>query len=231
MTARGFVAGWTISSGSNMIAAQSVVPAGKSLQPRKCDVMKLLAIAAAALLALPQAGLAQAPESAPSEALIERFIASIPDRDEIDKPQEIDPAELKQLVALNPGKEAQVRSILKANLACTGPAITAGSLRMLRTVARNLGSAKVEKLVRFYEGPDYAAFEALGVRMEKAAVPTAEDKAAMAKLMATYPLQAFLEQMDRAGDIIAADEGFMTAAMNCASQQVDALTAAGLKAN
>jgi hypothetical protein len=195
--------------------------------------MKPLAIAAAALLALQAPPVsAQAAPAAPSEALVDRFIASIPDRGEIAaESTEIDPAELSRLVALNPGKEAQVRSILKSNLACTGPAVTAGTLRMLRTVARGLGAEKLQKLVSFYEGPDYAAFEALGTRMESAATPSAEDKAAMAKLMAAYPLQAFLEQMNRAGEIIAADEGFMTAAMNCASQQVDALTAAGLKAN
>jgi hypothetical protein len=194
--------------------------------------MKPFAPAAAVLLALAQPAFAQAPQAAPSEALVERFVASLPDQEEIRAvPTEIDPAELSRLLALNPGKEAQLRSILKANLACTGPAITAGTLRMLGTVARALGTERLQKLVSFYEGPDYAAFKALGLRMESAAAPTAQDKAAMAKLMAAYPLQAFLDQMNRAGDIIAADEGFMTAAMNCASQQVDALTAAGLKAN
>ncbi len=194
--------------------------------------MKPFAPAAAVLLALAQPAFAQAPQAAPSEALVERFVASLPDQEEIRSvPTEIDAAELSRLLALNPGKEAQLRSILKANLACTGPAITAGTLRMLRTVARALGTERLQKLVSFYEGPDYAAFKALGLRMESAAAPTAQDKAAMAKLMTAYPLQAFLDQMNRAGDIIAADEGFMTAAMNCASQQVDALTAAGLKAN
>jgi hypothetical protein len=195
--------------------------------------MKPLAIAAAALLFLqPQSGYAQAAPAAPSEALIDRFIAVLPDRDQIDSAGgEIDPAELSRLAALNPGKEAQVRSILQANLACTGPAATAGSLRMLRTVARNLGDAKLSKLIDFYEGPDYAAFGALAARMEGKASPSAEDDAAMAKLMGTYPLQAFHEQLSRAEEIIAADQGFMTAALNCASEQVDALTAAGLKAN
>ncbi|HLL31539.1 MAG TPA: hypothetical protein VK403_11130 [Allosphingosinicella sp.] len=195
--------------------------------------MKPLAIAIAALLAVqPYAGEAQTAQAAPSEALVERFVASLPDQEEIHAaPTEIDAAELNRLLALNPGKEAQLRSILKANLACTGPAVTAGTLRMLRTVARALGTERLQKLVSFYEGPDYAAFKALGLRMESAAVPVAEDKAAMAKLMAAYPLQAFLDHMNRAGDIIAADQGFMTAAMNCASQQVDALTAAGLRAN
>ncbi|HEX8626457.1 MAG TPA: hypothetical protein VF782_15450 [Allosphingosinicella sp.] len=194
--------------------------------------MKPFAIAAAALFALAQPALAQAPTAAPSEALVERFVASLPDQEELRAvPTEIDAAELSRLLALNPGKEPQLRSILKANLACTGPAVTAGTLRMLRTVARALGAERVQKLVSFYEGPDYAAFKALGLRMESGAVATPQDKGAMAKLMAAYPLQAFLDQMNRAGDIIAADEGFMTAAMNCASQQVDALTAAGLKAN
>ena len=90
---------------------------------------------------------------------------------------------------------------------------------------------QLQKLINFYEGPDYAAFKTLGLRMESGAAPSAEDKAALAKLMADYPLQAFIDQLGRAGEIIAADQGFMTAAMKCASEQVDALTAAGLKAN
>jgi hypothetical protein len=190
-------------------------------------------LAAAAFLALQAQPLpAQTPAAPPSEALIDRFIAVIPDREEFDRPpSEIDPGELSGLVALNPGKEAQLRSILKANLACTGPAVVAGSHRMLRTVARELGEEKLKRLVSFYEGPDYAAFKTLGLRMEGASAPSVEDKAAMARLMGAYPLQAFIEQMNRAGEIIAADQGFMTAAIKCASEQVDALTAAGLKAN
>lgn len=193
--------------------------------------MKQLIIAAA-LFALAQPAFAQAPEAAPSEALIDRFIAVLPDRDEISAAgEEIDAAELSRLTALNPGKEAKVRSVLKANLACTGPAITAGSLRMLRTVARNLGRAKVEKLVSFYAGPDYAAFGALSARNEGKPDPSAEDKAAMAKLMGTYPLQAFYQELGRAEEIISADQGFMTAAMKCAEEQIEALEAAGLKSN
>ncbi|HEX8511582.1 MAG TPA: hypothetical protein VF688_00590 [Allosphingosinicella sp.] len=190
-------------------------------------------LAAAAFLALQTQPLpAQAPPAGPSEALVERFIAVIPDREEFDKlPTEIDPAELKQLVALNPGKEAQVRSVLKANLACTGPAVVAGSHRMLRTVARELGEEKLKKLVSFYQGPDYAAFKALASRMEGAAKPSAEDNAAMAKLMGAYPLQAFIDRLDRAPEILAADEGFMTDATKCASEQMEALEAAGLKSH
>lgn len=196
--------------------------------------MKPLAIAAAfALLALqPQPGFAQAPEAAPSEALIDRFIAVLPDREALSEAgEEIDPGEMSRLAALNPGKEAQVRAILQKNLECTGPEITAGSLRMLRTVARGLGEARLKKLIGFYEGPDYAAFAALATRMEGKSTPSAEDSAAMAKFMGTYPLQAFHQQLGRAEEIIASDQGFMTAAMKCASEQMDALEAAGLKSN
>jgi hypothetical protein len=194
--------------------------------------MTLLAAAAAFLALQAQPLPAPAQPSAPSEALIDRFIAVIPDREEFNKPPtEIDPTELSGLVALNPGKEAQVRKVLQANLACTGPAVVEGSHRMLRTVARELGEEKLQRLVSFYAGPDYAAFKTLGLRMESAAAPTAEDKAALAKLMAAYPLQAFIDQMNRAPEIIAADEGFMTDATKCASQQVDALEKAGLKSH
>jgi hypothetical protein len=190
-------------------------------------------LAAAAFLALQAQPLpANAPPAAASEALVQRFIASIPDRDEFEKPpSEIDPAELGRLVALNPGKEAQVRKVLTANLACTGPAIKAGGYRMLRTVAAELGEEKLKRLISFYEGPDYAAFAALAERMQAKGAPSAEDNAAMAKLMGAYPLQAFMEQMNRAPEIIAADEGFMADAVKCVSEQVDALEAAGLKAN
>lgn len=194
--------------------------------------MKPLAIAAAfALLALqPRPGLAQPAEAAPSEALVDRFIAVLPDRDAISEVgEEIDPDELSRLAALNPGKEAQVRAILQKNLACTGPEITAGSLRMLRTVARGLGEARLKKLISFYEGPDYSAFAALAARMEGKPTPSAADSAAMAKFMGTYPLQAFHSQLSRGEEIIAADQGFMTAAMKCASEQIEAFEAAGLK--
>lgn len=193
--------------------------------------MKLLAIAAALLVVQPQPGPAQAPEAAPSEALIDRFIAVLPDWKQSTAESEIDAGELSRLVALNPGKGAKLRSILKANLACTAPAITAGTTRMLRAVARDLGEDRLQRLIGFYEGPDYAAFEALGTRMNGKTDPSAEDKATLTKLMATYPLQAFLDQMNRAPEIIAADEGFMTAAMKCASEQMESLEAAGLRSN
>ena len=198
--------------------------------------MKPFAIVAAALLFVQvhpaSAQPAPAAQAAPSEALIDRFIAVIPDRDQLDAVStEIDSGELAALVALNPGKEAQVRSILEANLACSGEAISAGTLRMLRTVARDLGEARVQRLIEFYEGPDYAAFAALGLRMGAAAAPSAEDRAAMAKLLEAYPLQAWLDRLNRAQEIIMADEGFMTAAMKCAEAQMNALEAAGLKSH
>jgi hypothetical protein len=195
--------------------------------------MKPFAIAAAALLVLQaQPAFGQAADAAPSEALVERFLTVLPDRKDIDTVStEIDAAELSGLVALNPGKEAQLREILQANLACTNPAIVAGTLRMLRTVARDLGEARLKRLVSFYEGPDFAAFSALGARMEGNATPSAEDKAAVAKLMDAYPLKDFYDRMNRADEIIAADQGFMTAAMKCASEQMAALEAAGLKSH
>jgi hypothetical protein len=200
--------------------------------------MKLLAIAAAGLIALQaQPALAQpasapAAPAAPSEALIDRFMAVLPDRDVLNAVDtEIDAEELSKLVALNPGKEAQVRTVLQANLACNGPAIRAGTVRMLRAVARNLGQDKLQKLVSFYEGPGYPAFNALAARMQGQDKPSAADEAAMAKLMGAYPLQAYHDGLGQAEAIIAADQGFMTAAMKCASEQMEALEKAGLKSH
>ena len=193
--------------------------------------MKSLVIAALLVLQA-QPAPAQAPEAAPSEALVDRFLAVLPDRDQIGAADtEVDAAELSGLVALNPGKDAQVRAILEASLPCSNQAISAGTLRMLRTIARGLGQARLQRLVSFYEGPDFAAFSALAARMDGNAAPSADDKAAMAKLMEAYPLQAYYDQLSRADQIVAADKGFMTAAMKCAEEQMAALEAAGLKSH
>lgn len=194
--------------------------------------MKPLVFAAALFVLQAPTSAAEPAKGVPSEALVDRFIAAIPDREAMTAADgEIDSGELERLTALNPGKEAQLRGILEANVACTDPAIAAGTLRMMRTIARDLGEEKLKKLVGFYEGPDYAAFQALALRMESAAAPSAGDKAAMARFMAAYPLQDFMDGMNRAGQIIAGDKVFVTAAMDCAEKQMAALDAAGLKAN
>jgi hypothetical protein len=123
-----------------------------------------------------------------------------------------------------------VRAILQANLACTAPAITAGTLRMCRTVAGNFGDARLRKLVSFYGGPDYAAFGALAARMERNPAPSAEDKAAMAKMMESYPLEPLHEQLSGAAELFTTDQEFMGAALKCAAEQNAALRTAGLKA-
>jgi hypothetical protein len=193
--------------------------------------MKPFAIAALLLAVQGQPGRAEPAQAAPSEALVERFLALLPDREEIQaRSTEIDPEELSRLAALNPGKEREVRSILETNRACSDEAVTAGTLRMLRTVARDLGEARLKKMVSFYEGPDYAAFAALAARIDKAD-PSSEDMAALDKLMAAYPLEAFHHGLDRAEEIISADQGFMAAAMKCVSGQMAAFEAAGIKAN
>lgn len=172
---------------------------------------------------------ARAAEAAPSEALIDRFIAALPHQEEFTKAEEIDPAEFARLAALNPDKEAQVRAVLQADLACTGPAVTAGTMRVLRTVARNLGEVRLRKLIGFYQGPDYAALEALATRMETSASSSPADSAAMARIMETYPLQAFQDQMGRAEEMFMADRGFVDAALKCGFKQEEAFEAAGLK--
>jgi hypothetical protein len=195
--------------------------------------MKPLAALATLLLALqPQAGLARAAGKPPGAALVERFIAVLPDREALDSAGEaIDPAELDRLSGLNPGKEAQLSAILRRNAACTAPEIVAGSLRMFRTIARNLGEAKVRRLIQFYEGPDYRAFAELTPRVEGNPAPSAKDSAALAKLMADYPLEALNEQLGRAQEVFTADQAFMGAAIRCATEQRDSLEAAGLRAN
>lgn len=191
--------------------------------------MKLLAALLIALQAQPAS--AQAPD-APSAALVERFIAALPDREALAAAgAELDSTELARLSALNPGREAQLRAILRRNAGCTGPVIAAGSLRVFRTIAGNLGEDGVRRLIAFYEGPDYAAFAALAARMKDAPKPEAKDKAALDRLMRAYPLDALNAQLGQAGQVFAADQEFIGAVTKCVNEQRDAMTAAGLMSN
>lgn len=172
----------------------------------------------AALLSVVQA------DAPPSPELVERFIAVLPDRQ---RPlDEVDPAALDRLGQLNPGRETDLRPILQAHAGCTAPLIRASTDRMLRFVAARLGSANVEALIRFYQGPDLARFGALAEKADK----NAQESAEFQRLLSAYPMQAFMEAMQAATASMFDDGAFFEDMNACDRARSEALARASLRA-
>lgn len=179
--------------------------------------MSPLLTSLAALLSLAQA------ETPPSPELVDRFIASLP---ESRRPvEEVDSAELGRLVALNPGREADIRPILRSHSGCTGPVKRASADRAMRQVAVALGTTNLETMIRFYEGPDLARFAALAEKAER----TAEETAEFERLQGAYPVEAFMEAMRGATMSVFDDESFFAGLDACDRQRNEALSRANLR--
>lgn len=210
--------------------------------------MKLLATAAVWLLAL--AGAAEAAEPAPappisiapppleppgpppppvSEALFQRFLASLP-KEAWAGPATVAPETAKRLVELNPGKEAQIASILGAFDRCSEPAAAAGMRRTYQIAMGSpvLGAAKVERMTEFFSSGGWAALTLLNIRINASATPAAADVAEKDRLIADYPLDDFSASLTIAG-FAALKEGAFAALKTCEADRDSALAKAGIK--
>jgi hypothetical protein len=189
--------------------------------------MKLLLPIAAALLAFSPQAEAQPGPAPASDALVETLLSVLPDRAQLGKIGDPDPAEVEALNALNPGREAQVRTILADFETCIAPAYGEGIRRMIRSAARSLGEAGLKRLIEFYRN-DPAVMGPLFERLRGPA-PSAADKAEEARLIAAYPLREYAQAFERAKAEAAGDQLFLAAATRCLDARDSAILEAGLK--
>jgi hypothetical protein len=152
----------------------------------------VLPILAALLIAVPN----PAPAEPPSEALVDRFMTAIPDADRLEQmDRTADPAELERLSRLNSGKTDEIRPVLEAYAACASPINNEIGRSGLRFAAQQLGRAKLEQLIRFYEGEDFRRFAALGSRLEAGETLAPAEQAELDRIMAAYPLAELNAQL------------------------------------
>jgi hypothetical protein len=131
-----------------------------------------------------------------TDPLVERFLAVLPEANSLRTvDRSADPAELARLVALNPGKDNQVRLILEEHAACSSAANNRLSERLLRNVARDLGPAKLQKMIDFYQGPDIARADLLFGRLERGETLSDAEQGEADRIIARYPLEDFTRQM------------------------------------
>jgi hypothetical protein len=214
--------------------------------------MKLALMTAALLLALqPEAGAAapmgMQPHMAPAQippppvplpplppaaqAQAERLLAHLPKEQWVARSTTPDPEKVKRLVALNPGKEALIATILSTFATCSEPAAPVGRNRAHRIGAESLARfspEKIEGLIAFFDGPDFASFEALEGRIKNSATPAAADLAEWERLMAAYPIGDLGVALFQA-TVAATNEGAFNALRKCASDMTTGLVEAGIE--
>ena len=187
------------------------------------------AIAAVSLALATQAALAQAPVS---EAVIDRFVASLPD---VLLPKSVDrtpdPAELDRLSGLNPGRVEELRPILETYQECILVVINAKTEAAFRDFARQLGTAKVTRLTQFYQGPDFLTFRALIDRTNQGETLSDTETATLSRLMTEYPLPELYAQFKRFEDELKVDTAFVGKITKCSLAKKQALIGARLAYN
>jgi len=190
----------------------------------------ILAPVFVALLATFSSAQAQPPAEPASEALIDRFVRALPHQEEFEVHPEVDPRQLARLSAINPGKESTLRPILLAHAACTTPPQKAATMRLIRAIARDLGPAKLERLIAFYQGPDSATFERLSAAADDRQTPPEADRKELERIMAAYPLADWVQAMGSSARRLLDDSDFLGAISRCDAARDAALAQAKLKA-
>jgi len=189
--------------------------------------MPALLLVLAALAAQPAAAHA-APPPPVDEARFQHFLKVLPDAKE-SPPAGADPAELAGLARRNPGREKEIEAILAADARCTAPARQAATLRMARATADRLGRERLDRMIAFYEGPDFARFAALGPDRPADKPLSAAEKAELDRIVAAYPLREFAEALRAGSDSLFTDAAIGAVFARCADARMAAFARAKLE--
>jgi hypothetical protein len=173
--------------------------------------------------------LAEAPPPPPvDEARFQHFMRVLPDAKEParDGP---DPVEIARLKALNPGHEREVEAVLDADARCTAPVRHIATLRMARAAADRLGPDKLDRMIAFYEGPDFPRFAKLTAPQPDGKPLAPAGQAELNRLIAAYPLEAFAEAMQSGSNAVFLDPEVGAGFAKCADTRLAAFEKAKLK--
>jgi hypothetical protein len=173
------------------------------------------------------AGLAAPVPPAP-EALVDRYMAAIPQsRDEVNAGRAAN--EVARLLQANPGgDEAAVRAAVDALEACFSATLNANTDGAIRATVRAMGAEKLNRLIAFYTGPDHAAFAAIVDANEHGGMSEAQ-RAERRRIEGSYPVLEFVTLFNAALDIARRDEAFQREARRCRGIEAEMLERRGLR--
>jgi hypothetical protein len=174
------------------------------------------------------AAIAAAAPAPVDEARFQHFLKVLPDAKE--RPRTgVDPAEIVRLAKRNPGRAKEIEAILVADARCTAPGREAALLRMARATADRLGPEHLDRMIAFYEGPDFVRFAALGPDRPADKPLSAAEQAELDRLVAAYPLREFAEAMQASGDGLFTDPSVGGVFAKCAEARTAAFERAKLE--
>ena len=179
-----------------------------------------------------QPGFAQ---TAPTpDGAIDRLVAVLPDRDRLDNatPRPVNPATVTQLNSLNPGREAEVMALLQATEVCLVPVFRQALRRSARLVIAGLGGHDVERMIAFYQGPDFRILETINARIRAGAQLSNLQRREFTRILAAYPVRQFTAAMHDENVLQAAmmqDDAFLAGITRCAMARNEAFEQHGLR--
>jgi hypothetical protein len=187
------------------------------------------------LLLLPLLALAAAPPPPPpapvDAARFDRFVRALPDSPGGPTAGAApDPAEAERLAKLNPGREREIAAALRAEAECTAPLSREAVLKMMHGVADRLGPSRLDRMIAFYEGADYKAFDRLGARSAAGEPLSAAETAELDRIRSAYPLDEFAAAMQASGNAIWTDPALAAGFSRCADSREQAFRKAKLRA-
>ena len=174
---------------------------------------------------------AEPPVVAPaSDALIDRFMAVIPDSNELRNPQwDLDPAQVTRLTELNPDRDADIEAVRHAYRGCTSPTAAAVTLRLFRDTAGGLGDEKLGRLIAFYQSEDFTALRAISERGEAGETLSEADMAEAERITSYYPVREYMESLARAQMALFQDQALVGTILRCEEEMRSAIASRGLR--
>jgi len=197
------------------------------------ELMRLVKIWVSALLLCVPAIVAAEPVS---DAVFDRFMAVLPDRDRLEKPDLTPlPSDVAALLAVNPGREKDIRSVLSQQIACNAGTTRDVVRETMRVTLDQLGPDKAALITAFYAGTgeakrDTARLDTLNAELAKPGtdIKAAEDE--MMAIMNRYSLIEFANIMQQEGMRVAGDWKHIQARKTCWEAHDQTMAKAGLKA-
>jgi hypothetical protein len=167
------------------------------------------------------------PPAEPSPALVDRFIAAIPEAQRLGLDgRSNDEAEARMLITINPARAAEIRRIADTHAACAAPLLARTTENGLRWLALRLGDGPLTRIIQFHESGDALFLGELEERSRGGEAPNATDQARVERIFAEYPLRDYFEAIEAS---YGREDPLAAELIGCDIARDDALTQLGLR--
>lgn len=170
------------------------------------------------------------PVAPASDALVDRFLAVIPDADVLRNPQwDLDAAQVTRLGELNPDRSEDIEAVRESYRRCTAPTAARITLQLFRETARSLGEEKLGRLITLYQNSDFTILENIARRNEAGETVSPADLAEAERITSAYPVRDYVESLSRAQSGLFQDQALVETMVRCETEMRSALASRNLR--